>query len=191
MGMRKQLNTYDYQVQRALKRKLYLIDLRGGKCEKEKCGYNKNLAAFDFHHKDPSIKESPLDSRTLSNSTMEWILKEFEKCLVVCANCHREEHHPNLELEKVRKQIKNYDDVLIVRTINKPHCVDCGTEINYTHIRCIKCNSIHKRKVKWPKLDTLINEKNVNGTEWCAIKYNVSSKTIRRWIKKIPHFQGS
>ena len=71
-----QRNTYDYQVQRALKRKIYLINLRNGRCEI--CGYDKNLAAMEFHHIDPLAKETRLDSRHLSNSTMEKILLEFE-----------------------------------------------------------------------------------------------------------------
>ncbi len=50
-----QRNTYNYQYIRALKRKMYLISERGGCCEI--CGYNKNLAAFDFHHKNPKEKQ--------------------------------------------------------------------------------------------------------------------------------------
>jgi len=53
--MKIQRNTYDYQVMRSLKRKYHLILLRGGKCQK--CGYDKNLAAFDFHHRDPKTKK--------------------------------------------------------------------------------------------------------------------------------------
>src|SRR5271165_3778751 len=93
-----QRNTYYYQTVRSLERKLYLIDKRGGKCEK--CGYNKNVTALEFHHKNPNEKEKNLDSRILSNNKMNWILQEFEKCLVLCANCHREFHNPDLEMGK-------------------------------------------------------------------------------------------
>ena len=95
--MRKQGNTYEYQVMRSLKRKTHLINLKGGGCEI--CGYNKNLAALEFHHIDRDTKESQLDARTLSNSSMGWIMSEFEKCMVLCANCHREIHDGLIKLD--------------------------------------------------------------------------------------------
>jgi hypothetical protein len=54
------------------------------------CGYNKSANALHYHHIDPSNKEenvSILASRQISE---EKILKEIEKCVVLCANCHAE-----------------------------------------------------------------------------------------------------
>jgi predicted Zn-ribbon and HTH transcriptional regulator len=56
-------NDYLKQKERALSRKLEIIRLKGGKCER--CGYDKNIAALEFHHLDPSIKSFQLDSRHL------------------------------------------------------------------------------------------------------------------------------
>ena len=55
-----------------------------------KCGYNNNIVALDFHHLDPTEKEAGLASmgRALNNK----VKKELDKCIVLCANCHREEH---------------------------------------------------------------------------------------------------
>jgi hypothetical protein len=96
---------YLAQQKRGLERKVYLINLLGGCCAK--CGYNKNIAAFEFHHNDPSKKEGQLDMRKLSNSSMEWIMKEVEKCQLLCSNCHKEHHSPDsdmiLVLEKLKK----------------------------------------------------------------------------------------
>lgn len=82
-------NTYEYQKLRGLKRKIELIELKGGCCER--CGYDKNVAAFDFHHKDPTKKDFSISS---SGNTRAWevIKKELDKCIMVCANCHREIH---------------------------------------------------------------------------------------------------
>ena len=76
---------------RSLKRKYHLILLKGGKCQK--CGYDKNLAAFDFNHRDPKTKKFQLDQRTLSNNSMKVIMEEFEKCDLYCSNCHRDFHY--------------------------------------------------------------------------------------------------
>ena len=54
------------QFLRSAKRKLELIEYKGGKCEI--CGYNKNLSALEFHHinsKDKSFSISVLTSFTL------------------------------------------------------------------------------------------------------------------------------
>lgn len=88
----KKFNSYKCQQKRGRERKLNLIKLKGGCCEH--CGYSKNIAALQFHHQDPTKKEHGLDMRKLSNSTWEWCLSELEKCKLLCANCHAEEHHP-------------------------------------------------------------------------------------------------
>ena len=69
--------------------KLKLIEYKGGKCEK--CSYNKCSWAFDFHHLDKNKKDFTLSSYL----TLSWetIKKELDKCIMVCANCHREIHY--------------------------------------------------------------------------------------------------
>jgi hypothetical protein len=175
-------NTYYYQKLRGLKRKLELIELNGGCCKK--CGYNKNIASFEFHHRDPTQKEYQLDLRKLSNTSMVKLMSEVEKCDLLCANCHREVHSPDLNMNNVKLLIKEIDEsVVLVKEPGKPKCLDCGCEINYTHTRCVKCNSNNRRKVVRPDVNTLLNEIKDYSQEWCANKYGVSRSSIRRWIK--------
>lgn len=65
------------------------------------CGYSKNLAALSFHHENEDAKSHELDMRSLSNRRMETVMQEFEKCVLLCANCHMELHYPYLDLEKI------------------------------------------------------------------------------------------
>lgn len=177
------MNTYEYQKLRGLKRKLYLIDLRGSCCES--CGYNKNLAVLEFHHKDPKEKESQLDMRTLSNSSMEWILEEFDKCKVLCSNCHREEHNEALEISLVRENVKHLQEkITSSKPMGKPKCCDCGVEINYTYKRCRTCGDKAKRHSERPDIILLAEELKKNGVTWCSKKYKVSRNTIHRWLGK-------
>lgn len=85
---------YNLQQKRGLKRKIELINLRGGGCEE--CGYRDNLAALCFHHIDESLKSFALTFRELSNHKEETIAEEFKKCKVLCHNCHTEHHNPTL-----------------------------------------------------------------------------------------------
>jgi hypothetical protein len=103
--VKEQTNTYHSQTIRSLKRKLALIEMKGGSCEV--CGYDKNLAALQFHHRNPNDKKFGLDARTLGNLKMEKILNEFTKCDLLCANCHIEEHNFDYTKEKVKLIVEN------------------------------------------------------------------------------------
>jgi len=92
-----QPNTNERQKNKALSRKLELIKMAGGKCSN--CGYKKNSSALQFHHNDPQNKSFSLDSRILSNTNWESILKEFRKCKLLCANCHFEIHNPDKNMK--------------------------------------------------------------------------------------------
>ena len=92
----KNSNGYYFQVKRGYSRKLQLLELKGGGCYK--CGYNKNIAALEFHHLDPSEKEFQLGSAKTTN--LDKLLLEMNKCILVCANCHREIHYPDEIIEQ-------------------------------------------------------------------------------------------
>lgn len=71
-------------------RKQYKIDLveyKGGSCEN--CGYNKCIEALEFHHTDPNKKDFSISNNFKS---MEKMKNEVDKCILLCSNCHREEH---------------------------------------------------------------------------------------------------
>ena len=53
------------------------------------CGYDKYVGALDFHHKDPKTKNFALSVQGLSYSWQN-LLKEAQKCVLVCKNCHAE-----------------------------------------------------------------------------------------------------
>ena len=70
--------------------KLKAIVYKGGKCEV--CGYGKCMDALEFHHVDPTEKEFSV-SAELGTSSWEKIQIELDKCVLLCANCHRETHY--------------------------------------------------------------------------------------------------
>ena len=56
-----------------------------------KCEQN-HPAALDFHHVDPSEKEN-LVSKLVSQGCFAAAMEEVQKCVVLCANCHRIHHY--------------------------------------------------------------------------------------------------
>ena len=60
----------------------------GNKCQI--CGYNKSIAALEFHHLNPKEKEYQLSSGNCRSIQED--LEEAKKCILVCSNCHKEIH---------------------------------------------------------------------------------------------------
>ena len=75
--------------------------IRSLKTKCSHCGYDKNPAALEFHHpngyKDAVVAQ--LASKSFSIPLKNKIDSEVKKCEILCANCHREEHHPELNKE--------------------------------------------------------------------------------------------
>ena len=65
------------------------IQYKGGKCVL--CGYMGCIDALEFHHLDESKKNFGFSQKGITRS-WEKIKEELEKCILVCANCHREIH---------------------------------------------------------------------------------------------------
>ena len=65
------------------------IQYKGGKCSI--CGYNKYVGALEFHHLNPNEKDFGIGQKGCTRS-WEKVREELDKCILVCANCHREIH---------------------------------------------------------------------------------------------------
>lgn len=78
----------EIRMNRLREYKQLAVESKGGKCTR--CGYNKCLGALEFHHRDPKQKDPKWQS--MRSCSLKRILKEVEKCDLVCSNCHREIH---------------------------------------------------------------------------------------------------
>ncbi|MDD5342571.1 MAG: HNH endonuclease signature motif containing protein [Patescibacteria group bacterium] len=64
------------------------ISYKGNRCEI--CGYRKCNEALEFHHQI-SKKDFGISSKGYTRS-WEKVKHELDKCVLLCANCHREAH---------------------------------------------------------------------------------------------------
>ena len=65
------------------------VEYKGGKCKE--CGFSGHPACYDFHHIDPNEKDFGISSK---GYTLKWekVKTELDKCILLCANCHRLKH---------------------------------------------------------------------------------------------------
>lgn len=172
---------------RRIKRKA--IDYSGGECMK--CGYNKCFAALDFHHLDPTAKETII----ATGRSLGWPLvkQEVDKTILICANCHREFHDgywapTQVMIDKQLIMRSNYVDQPLafyngVHLVEKSdHYCKCGQKVQRLGRNCDKCKryQISKSPTK-DKLATMIWEM---PTTKIAIIYGVSDKAVEKWCKK-------
>lgn len=78
----------DYNRNRFKNRKNEILDALKIEKKCSICGYDKYVGALDFHHENDLDKSFNLSK----NHSIKKSLKEAKKCVLVCANCHREIH---------------------------------------------------------------------------------------------------
>jgi predicted transcriptional regulator len=106
--------------------------------------------------------------------------EELNKCILLCANCHREEHHIDIDvriLEEVKTLKKN-----IVK-----NCFNCNKEFKgYKSKYCsTECSHESQRKTDWPTSEELSNMLEYKTISEIARDFNVSWHTVKRWINKV------
>lgn len=137
--------------------KLRCVEHKGGKCEF--CGYKKCIAALEFHHIDPSEKEF-LIARAPKKGFSDIVKLELDKCLLLCSNCHREEHY-RINLEKFIEFDKPY--IKKQKEKGEPF--------------------IQKTKIDWPSLDELLEMLKESNFVKLGEVLGVSDNAIRNRLK--------
>jgi 5-methylcytosine-specific restriction endonuclease McrA len=79
----------EYQRRTKRDRKLKAIAYLGGVCTD--CGNKFHPSVYEFHHINPEDKDR--DPSKMLSLSWERLSAELDKCKLLCANCHRLEHH--------------------------------------------------------------------------------------------------
>lgn len=174
------------------RRKANLIKAMGGKCCL--CGYNKVQDALEFHHIDPSVKKYGIAERGTCHNLDEDI-EEIRKCVLVCANCHREIHANLYSIEELKDH--QYIDEQFIKELKEnkgftenhvkkekiTSCLRCGKKIsgNGDTGLCPECSKLERRIVK-TRPSRLELKEMIRTTPFTKIgeKYGVTDNTIRK-----------
>lgn len=162
----------------------------GEKCQI--CGYNKCISALDFHHVNPEEKEITFSGNT--NRSWEATRKELQKCILLCANCHREVHSGLIDMSSLspsfsEERAKEIDELVhLAKTGKIWYCKECGAEVTYGNDRCAKCAAVARRVTKngeRPSREEL--KALIRSTPFTQIArhYGVTDNAIRKWCDQV------
>lgn len=138
--------------------KLKCISFMGGKCSV--CSYDRCPEALDFHHIDPSTKSFEISGRMSKRWSV--IEDELKKCVLLCANCHREEHWK-------QKQYKTY------MLSYQPYAREPYTR---------KLSGRSKKVVDWPPVEELILRVKSTSYHRVSDELGCSDNAIRKYLRR-------
>lgn len=164
--------------------KLKAIEYKGGSCSI--CGYSRCASSLVFHHVDSSEKDFNIGKK---GETRSWnrVVKELDKCVLVCQNCHGEIHSGLIKKDDIKNETLHSKTHNILDKQNENVCLTCGKLLkNKTKSGLCRGCFKHKRKVEnRPSLEHLIQD--ISDLGYCGTgrKYGVSDNAIRKWVKVI------
>ena len=178
--------SYDNVKSSRARLKERVVRALGGKCVI--CGYNRCQQALDVHHVDPNEKDFTIAANT--NKAYALVSEEIRKCVLLCANCHREYHSNFIQLElqpsfdeKIDAEIKQELEVIKNGDAERYRCRCCGKAIGgdgRTGL-CPECYMKTTRRADRPErevLKQLIREVSMTRI---AADYGVTDNAIRKW----------
>lgn len=171
---------YTYTTAWRIATKQKLLAYKGGKCSI--CGYDKNVpGAYDFHHRNP--KEKDFGISRYQNLNWKKLLKEVDKCDLVCKNCHAEIHDDPQRRGEILKGKEEWEK----RKTKTVECLCCKKKFKQSKNRQKYCSpsccSTESRKVKRPTKSELARM--LTKETWVAMgkKFGVSDNAVRKWAK--------
>ena len=162
-----------------------MVYVMGGCCQC--CGYNNTNTALEFHHLNSEEKLFGISDN--ANRSWATVRLELQKCIMVCANCHREIHaglidDSLLQSSFSEEKAKEVDD--IVESLKQKTlfvCKDCGVEVSKNHYYCTKCAAKRKQMVIRPNRDELKTLIRTKSFTEIGKQFKGSDNAIRKWCK--------
>lgn len=86
-------------IKKGQENKRFAIEYLGGKCIY--CGYDEFDCSLDLHHINPEEKDT--NFATKRGWSRERLIKELDKCVLLCRNCHQAFHGGHISLDNIIK----------------------------------------------------------------------------------------
>ena len=167
---------------------------KGGTCIA--CDYTGHLSGYDYHHLDPSKKEFKIGDA----STASWkrLLAELDKCVMLCALCHRKHHAGVLDIsEYLYKDPTSEEGLKLLekagfypprQRLPSNTCTKCGAPISRRAKKCSACAAKFSNKIDWPSTSDLKRMLAVSNYSAVGRALGVSDNSVRKRLKTSPDY---
>lgn len=153
------------------------------------CGYDKCDEALDLHHLEPTQKEFSFGAVRANIISWERMVVELRKCVMLCANCHREFHANKIKIPKnitrFNEEFNDYKSKKFKDVFD--NCPVCNKQKDKHNKTCSKtCAAKLAGKVKWNEVDLkdLLLNKRMSYVK-IGDSLNVSEAAVRKRAKKL------
>lgn len=150
--------------------KSMLVTAFGGQCGC--CAYSACNDALEFHHLDPSVKDTGISS-WIKAVSFPRLAEEAKKCVLLCANCHREVHAAARVLPA---EIKRFDQGIF----------EALREAASTEHRTVQsATAAIKKRGSWEGID-VVQLRN-DGLSWSVIakRAHVSNAAVQKRYRRL------
>jgi len=162
-----------------------IVDAMGGECQN--CGYKTCNEALELHHINPKDKDFGFGEIVANPKKWKILVGELKKCILLCANCHREIHQGLIILPN---NYKIFNDEFATYEIErkkliKTFCPICGNEKPKNNKTCShKCARKLNGKVDWDNINLkgLLNK--YNNFSKIGRMLGISDNAVRKQAKK-------
>jgi hypothetical protein len=128
-----------------------IVESMGGKCQL--CGYARCNDALELHHIDPSQKDFTMGGIRANPIAWARIVVELRKCVLLCANCHREVEAGHISLPETATSSFNEEFVEYTlgvsprsRNVFEASCRYCGNSMpSYSSLHTF-CSDVCAKK---------------------------------------------
>lgn len=179
------MNSSNYVKKWRTETKKRMVMAMGGKCQI--CGYNRCNNALEFHHIDPKEKDFAFGKALANPKKWNTVVEELRKCVLLCANCHREVHDNAVSLpinfQNFDESYARYTAKTQERAFDK--CPICDNDKPIIRLTCSRaCAAKKSRTVDWDNINVndLLNK--YGSYEAVGRVLGLSGSAVKKHYKK-------
>ena len=117
----------------------------GGKCQC--CGYDTCYEALELHHLDPNVKDLTFSKIRANPKNVLSMKEELKKCILVCANCHREIHWGVRSLPETFSKLD--EEIFLSKKKRCKGCKKYYLDLHYSEFCGNECKGRHNANIRY------------------------------------------